>query len=254
MKINRLVISILTILISSEMFSQKNTCLGFETAISKDISEFSDNGDRLKSYNSFGSGLLGVTIEREVNNYITISTGIIRKYYNIGYSIDLAEYPVRTTLIQVMNSWQIPLRFTTRMNLFEEKISLSTLVGINYCSNSVDKYRSIYDKDTLLEDKTGSVDTLILNKILTPELTKSFFLLKTGIGIDFRILKKTFLTLSTSYNTGFRKISQLDVNYQVNSSVMNGKIYSKGEYWDIGIGLKYTINNIKPITSKTDIE
>ncbi len=231
---------LLLLLTTIRMFSQKQTYFGFETGVASDFYNFTDSGNRLETIPN-QTGTWGFNIEHEINNYFSIETGLIRKHYRERYwfkSISTSIVKSRTT--EAANVWQIPLLFNSRITLPNQKVSLLMTLGYHFCINS--------DYDTYGHGASSlitSTDTLVFNYSSNSNITKSFSLIETGLGIEYKVFNKVILTLSGSYFTGFREAVGFDINYKVNSEpTETANAHSKGEYWRVTIGVRYSISSL----------
>ena len=65
-----------------------------------------------------------------------------------------------------------------------------------------------------------------------------------NINLEYKFLKTAIISFNTNYYTGFKKVSQLNINYKLNNfPQLKGYAISKGEFWSFGFGLKYPISN-----------
>jgi hypothetical protein len=229
-----LIIAIATLL-SLSVFGQKNTYIGFETTITNDVYDFTDEGDNIKPTLLINI-LWGINIRQDINNIFSLESGLIRKYYKEGLELNTNASPFLPGILSnAINVWQIPLRIKSRFNIYSNKYFFTTNTGFHYCINSdYGSYGSGHFGDS----------TSYVNYASNTSLAKSFFLLETGGGFEFIILQKVLLSLSCNYFTGFRKIVQLDIEYTVNNEPLSyAYAHSKGDYWSVGIGLRYKIND-----------
>lgn len=101
------------ILLSLTLFGQRNTYLGFETALTNDVYEFTDYGNTIRPI-LLGTGLWGINIRQEINNHFSIESGLIRKYYDEGFGFQTSSPSLVTGFASnAIDVWQIPLRLKT---------------------------------------------------------------------------------------------------------------------------------------------
>lgn len=230
-----LTISIILFLLTKNVFGQNKTYVGAEIGIINDIYEIADNGNALKKV-PLVNGIWGFNLRQDVNSYLFLETGLVRKYYSEGVGFKNFSSSTSTNAI---NAWMIPLKLGTKINLYKEKFYLTPVIGYSYCINS--SYGAYGYGGGYIQKSSDSVSFTYTN---TKDLARHFSLLQTGIGFEFKLFKSALLSISTNYFTGFKKVVELDVNYSFNNSpYVNGKIFSKGEFWSLGIGLRYPIIN-----------
>lgn len=216
-------------------FSQMKTYLGVEVAATHDVYDLVDHGDGLKNIPRI-SGLWGFTFRQDLNPFLFLEAGFLRKYYNEGIGLKVSSGYSETNAI---NAWYIPLRLGYRINVCKEKIVAVPLIGYSICINSDYGYGD--GGGASMEQGLGY--TASYNYISYYNLTKTFPLLQTGMGIEFQLLKTALLTVSANYYTGFKKVIALDINYTVNNSPQKtAHAFSKGENFSIGVDLKYPIS------------
>lgn len=230
----------LSILISSLiLFGQNRTYLGIETAITNDIFEFSDKGNKLKQTIVPGA-LWGINIRQELNNYFSIGTGIIRNYYSEGFGYNMKNFSNMGFTSNSYSSWQIPIRINYKVNLIKDRIFLTSTIGMHYCINS--DYGG-YGSDSSFTSFNG--ESISHGTTTDYGLTKTFPLLETAIGLELKLFRKVTLTISTRYCTGFKKVMLSDVSYYINSDPkMTASISGKGEYLGFGLQFIYPISDL----------
>lgn len=222
-------------LLANHVSSQNKTYFGMEAAITNDIYKIEDNGSNLKTVTII-SGLWGFTIRQDINSYLFSETGLIKKYYYEGFGFK--NYTLYSTT-NAIDAWLIPFRLGGKINLFKEKIYIVPVVGYSFCINS-DYGSNGFGSGWVRTSR----DSVLYHYSDNTSLTRNFSLLQTGLGIEFKVLKSVILSISVNHYTGFKKVVQLDINYTTNNSPpMTGEAYSKGEFWSVGVGLKYPISN-----------
>jgi hypothetical protein len=64
-------------------------------------------------------------------------------------------------------------------------------------------------------------------------------LLQTGVGFEFLLFRKFYITLSGIYYSGFNTITKLDMTYSLNNhQPYKAGVISKGDSFNFLIGLK----------------
>lgn len=221
-----------------------------EASITNDIYEITETGDDLKT-GPLTEGFWGLNLRQDITSYFFIETGLIRKYYDSGIGFKPIDISFAYSSIDV---WLIPLRLGTRLNLYKEKIYFVPVVGYSFCINSDYGYGNYITGPGFAKTANYSVS---FNYSENTDLVKHFSLLQTGLGFEFKLFKTIVLSFSSNYYTGFKKVIELkDITYTVNNSnSFTGESFSKGEFWSLGVGLKYPISNFwtKKVKSKDEL-
>lgn len=230
--------ALLIFLTATVAFGQTKTYVGGRVAVVRDVYELVDNGNGLKNV-TFMNGLWGINVRQEWNDRLYLETGLFRKYYSEGVVFKIEDGHGSSNAIE---AWLIPLRLGTKINLSKEKIFLVPVIGYSYCINSD------YDKRSLGGGiggvRTGSDSARYTTVAARYDFTKTFPLLQTGMGLEFRLLKTALLPLSANYYTGFKKVVQRDIRYTVNNSPEQAATaFSKGEFFSVDIGVQYPVSN-----------
>ena len=236
---NRIFIILILIGISQFSFGQKSTFIGFEGAVTSDIYEIVDPCNIIQN-TPLITGSWGFTIGQEINKNFLIESGIIRKYYAEGYAF--SSQPNIGFSGNAYNSWQIPLRLKGKINLVKNKFFLTTSIGYHYCINTEYGYGGgsggfgkIDSQDTI----PGSYFTI------NDSIAKTFSLIEAGVGLEVIAFKGFHIYLSSSYFVGLNKVYQLDLTVEDEiCKTENAVALSKGSYWNIAFGIKYSISNL----------
>jgi hypothetical protein len=218
-------------------FGQKKTYFGIEAAVTGDIYKIEDNANEIKK-TPVTSGLWGFNIKQELTNNLFLETGIIRKYYSEGVNFKKISSISSTNAI---NAWFIPIRFGAFLNLKRNKIFIVPLIGYNFCINS--------DYGHGDGGGSGFVNETNGNKVnydytSSYNLAKTFSLLQTGIGVEFKLFKTASISFYSNYYFGLKKVIVLNINYSINnSSIQSAEAISKGNMASFGVQAKYPISN-----------
>ena len=227
----------LTILlfVTTHVHGQYKTYFGLEGAITNDVSEIADYGNNFKNAIQIQS-FWGFNVRQDLPGKIFLETSLIRKNHNTGYGVDGFPGSFGAGSIR---SFIASLRLGTKINIHREKIYLVPVIGYSFGFNR--DYSSFGSGSGGV--KIGN-DSFSYTKSVRYNLAKNFSLLQTGLGFEFGIFKKAILSVSANYFTGFQKISESDITYKINnSSPTTAKVYSKGEFWSLGIGFRYPIGD-----------
>jgi len=232
----------LTILlfVTTHVHGQYKTYFGLEGAITNDVSEIADYGNNFKNAIQIQS-FWGFNVRQDLPGKIFLETSLIRKNHNTGYGVDGFPGSFGAGSIR---SFIASLRLGTKINIHREKIYLVPVIGYSFGFNRD------YSSFGYSSSGYGSGGVNIGNDSFSYtiseryNLAKNFSLLQTGLGFEFGIFKKAILSVSANYFTGFQKISESDITYKINnSSPTTAKVYSKGEFWSLGIGFRYPIGD-----------
>jgi hypothetical protein len=219
-------------------FGQNKTYFGIEAAVTGDFYKINDNGGEIKK-TPFTSGLWGINIKQEITNKLFLETGLIRKYYSDGVNFKKIS---STSTNNEFNAWFIPIRFGASINLKKNKIFIVPVIGYNFCINS--NYGEVGGTGA-----SGFVGESNGNKVTYSytsnyNLVKTFSLLQTGIGIEFKLFKTASLSFYSNYYFGFKKINVLDIKYSINNSnTQSAEAISKSNMTSFGVQVKYPISN-----------
>ena len=237
MKKSSFTIALISLIALNGLLGQESLNVGVEAGFTKDIYELSDQGNSLNNHSPMGV-TWGIKIDQEINNYLAFETGIMIKEYNEGFGFKELEY-IKGTYSNAMFTTQIPILINYNLNLYQDKVNFLTKIGAHYCINH--NYTS-YGRSWGYTYSQN--DSISYNYTSNPGLKKDFLLLATGGGFEFTLFKRVNLLLFTTYFTGFQKKIQLDINYQVNGKNNSAKAHSNGDYWVVGLSLRYKFKDI----------
>jgi hypothetical protein len=217
--------------------AQRATYLGAEGGLAQDQWEYT-GGDKYFNPGTLVTGYWGFTLRQEVFGYFSVESGLFMKYYTegFGFNTNLNYFSYSNSY----NTFQIPVRFITNIDLLDRIMFFTPFVGIHFGINSD------YDSwgmgwGSIFMAGSDSVTYYYESQYME----KSFMLLEAGFGLEFVIAKKLHLNVSTSYFTGFKKLASQEIYYAINSNpLQNVKQYSKGEYWALSLGFSYPISDI----------
>lgn len=238
MKKNIFAIIILIVLTQSG-FSQNKTYFGGEFAMTGDIYDINDPCNLITA-TSLITGSWGFTIGQEINKNFLIETGLIRKYYDEGFGYNV-ESLILGSSSNAFNTWQIPLRLKSRINLINERLFLTATIGYHFSINTEYGFGGGSGGGGLVDGN----DTIRVSYTINDSITKTFSLIEAGLGFEYVVFDGFIISLSSSYYSGLRKAYQLDMTTEgYNCSSDNAYGISKGGYWNIAIGVKYSISNL----------
>lgn len=235
---NTLIIIIILVFSSISGISQRSTYFGGEFAVNEDIYDIIDPNNLITT-TPLVTGLWGFTIGQEINKNFLVETGLIRKYYSEGYGYNVGSINMAVES-DAYNTWQIPLRLKSRINLVKEKLFLTATIGYHISINSEYGYGGGSGGSTYVNGN----DTIKIQYTENDSLAKTFSLIEAGLGIEFEIFNGFILSLSSSYYAGLKKVYQLDMTTESNYHPSNNAYWiSKGGYWNVALGIKYAISN-----------
>lgn len=244
MRTGNLLITAGTLLISLALNAQKKVYIGTEYGITNDQSvNISSNSQQVVS-NKFCYGL---TIGKEINDRILLETGMIRKDWALVFTTKFGRNE-NISFGTAFKTLQIPARFKSKINLYNQKIFFTAALGLNYVrvlgdlddfgSKSTEYY---YGQDLHKEVFTSFVDH-----------SNQYFLIETSGGFEFKLFNKIIAAAHGTFFTGARKNLQI-TTIHILSGTAHGIPYeyylkeiaaqSGGDYWNIGISLKYPIGS-----------
>ncbi len=216
--------------------AQRATYLGAEGAINLDVYDYVDNGSLIKhTYPS--SGYFGLNIRQDINPGLFVEAGLLRKHYYEGIGFTTTNGYGSGNAI---DAWLIPLRLGTRINISRKKIFLVPVVGFALGINT--DYG--YGDGGIGGSETTKTDTIIYNVNSKLNLTRTFPLLQTGIGIEFMFLRTALISVAANYYTGFKNVMTQNIEYTHNSASYTATAVSKGEIVSFGIACKYPVSNL----------
>lgn len=145
----------------------QKTWVGLETAITSDQYSFTDLGNNLRS-TPIISGLFGANIRHEINPFLSVETGLLRKSFNKGYNFNSTSWNLGQT--NVFKAWQIPFRIKTSNSIYKDKVYFTTTLGYHVC---LSPDNSLHGKRWgKIRNSTG--DTISYYDTLSQGITKAF--------------------------------------------------------------------------------
>lgn len=230
-----IVVSLVVMLCApTDVNSQNRTYLGVEAGIGNDIFKVTDSNDYLKTI-PLPSGQWGLNLRHEITRRFFVESGVIIRYYSEGFGFKTVPSGGSSS---DEGTFLIPIRFGLNINLYKDKILFVPVIGYTIGISPPYGYGLGYGKSE------SSTTVIHYSFTETPNSSRYFSLLQGGVGLEFLLFKTVLFSVSTSYYFGFNTITRLDINYTVNnSSVMTGTATSKGEFFYVGAGLKYSISN-----------
>ncbi len=228
-------IILLFILLTFFSFAQNKTYIGLDFSGSNDLYKITDSGNEMTNPPLRGNQF-AITFRRDINKYISIETGLMRKHLN--ESLIFKPSAGSGSQWYGSNFNVIPIRIITRIDIKKEKIYLSPSLGVNYYMSGRQDgkgYGSDYQKGD---------DSIHYQYTANNGVHSSYFLLQLGLATEFMIWKKFIFSIFVNRYIGFERVLTMNINYTVNKNpqVFTASEYTKGDFWNFGIGLKYPLH------------
>jgi hypothetical protein len=138
-----------------------------------------------------------------------------------------------------------PLNAYYSYNILNSKFSLVPHLGISFSAHlNNDQHNSNITLDNMsLSNNLGIFNETDTFATFSAEPEKNYsFLLNTGIGFEYKILKKLIITLNGNYSLGFNEINRFVVLFKrENTNDLNGILSYKGTHYYITCGIKIPI-------------
>lgn len=233
-------ISLGLILLTIPVLGQRGLFVGFTNSLTYDHYEFTDPANIIHS-TLLPSWSWGFTVTHALNNHWLVETGLTRKNYYEGYSVSDKSI-VSGGSGNSFDSWLIPIRLKSILNISKNKLFIVPIVGLNYAINSDYGYGLGYGSSGFSSTNSNSVKVSYIEDV---NLRKHFLLLETGLGFDYIVTRNIHLIINFSYLNGFTKVSQIE--YQItqnNGHVTNAYAHSNGDYLSIAITLNYNLSSL----------
>jgi hypothetical protein len=217
----------------TNVLAQNKTYLGIELAATNDQLTIVDNGADLKSV-PLVEGLWGFTIRQEFKHTFFVETGLIRKYYFEGFGFHGSDTYGTSS---AFDAWIIPFRIGSRIDLYKRSIHLVPLIGYSLGINSD------YGYDGFGRGRQYRGDLMIVYEYTSRSVSKNYFLMQAGLGLEFELFKILLLSISTNYYSGMKDVSRLDIAYTVgNSPTRTAKAVSSGDFLSFGTSIKFPVS------------
>ena len=217
-------------------YGQNKTYLGLELSFANDLFDITDSGNELKAV-PLPNTPFGIVLRQDFYRKLYFETGVIWKYFQEGYAFKSSEIYFTSSSDP---SYIIPFRFGANLNLLKDKIYLVPVIGY---SLGINPWWFTYYNESYGTGYIGGSPEISSNDKTTWE-SRTYSLVQTGLGLDFRIFKTMLFSISGNYYTGFNEVMRMNIEYTVNNSnPYKGTATSKGEFWCISTSLKYPISN-----------
>ncbi len=185
------------------------------------------------------SSSFGLEIGRQFNNYFSVETGIIRKYYYEGYAVEINDdFGNFGTSSNSITTIQIPLRIKARIFAKKEKFAFYGQLGYHLCFNT-----EFGTGGSGFSTVSSATDSITIWEVSNNNYAKVFGLLEAGIGMELFTNNKVGVSFGVNYFSGFKTTGTIDLTYQVNNGVIKtNQLLSSGDYfaWHVGIMVPFS--------------
>tara|TARA_B100000674_G_scaffold269412_1_gene222466 strand:+ start:837 stop:1571 length:735 start_codon:yes stop_codon:yes gene_type:complete len=222
--------------------SQNFTYLALEFGPKFENYQHFDNGNELHTKPFFHSPIGGLIVGHEVQNKLAFETGFLINNYGESYRFkgDFGDFTSTSIL-----ACQLPVRLKNRINLWKNKLDLSTTVGYSLVINNYYDVTSsgLYES---FSSSSGSIYH-VYSEYVSKSQKRFFGLIETGVELDYKLNNSSTLYLSTTYLAGLSKVVELDVLYSINEGKEEtANVFSNGDYFSILFGIRYPLANLLP--------
>ncbi|MCB0504259.1 MAG: hypothetical protein KDC58_02040 [Cyclobacteriaceae bacterium] len=218
----------------SPIESNGNFYLGFETSLANDQYKIEDNEDNLEPASLYNV-TWGFNLRKDLKGPIFLETGFVYKYYWQGIAFkNIPSFGSSSS----DNSWLIPLRFGMYSSIYRNKVYFVPVIGYTFGINPPFGYGSGSGKyiSPSIEVEYSYTEN--------PNISRYYSLLQTGLGLEVLLYKKLLFSLAANYYSGFSTTTQLDITYTINNGTpIEAVAKSKGQFWDVELGIKYCFGN-----------
>ena len=186
------------------------------------------------------SGQIGLHFRIDFKKHLSFETGLLVHNYFADYDLKVSDSINITEYNTGYFVFQVPLRLRWKINLARNKIFLPPILGAHLCANpSLNQNGLLWNE--IRRNNTDSA--YVYQSSFSPH--KTYILLETGLGIEFKIGRLGMLFFNTSYNAGFTKtyvLSSYSTHY--NDPPVIASLYSKGSCWSFGLGYNFCISEL----------
>lgn len=220
---------------SVQTYAQKNIHVGLNLINALDITQIKDEDNNFVSQLMYRPGF-EFRIGHDITSLLSIETGFISLEYKLDFGY--LNIPRPSTTDKSFTTIQIPIRLRARWQILNESVIISPILGYRIIHASGGSFsRFGISGGATLEHYT--------------ERTKSAFtsLAELGTDLEFKILKRLYITTGISYVKGFKNITKTTgLYYDGEVTVHNFSTTTKASYLGLNIGFRYSFNPywIKP--------
>ena len=234
----RTVLCVLTLVtgLGFSALAQEHTYLGLEGALCNDIYVLSDEGSSLERV-PLGTALWGLNIRQDIDKRVFAEVSVLAKAYWEGFRFKMV--PVWGSN-QAFVALLIPAKVGYKIQIgrsFHVVSSAAITLGINTAPD----IGAGGGRGAIRSDKWSIEYTY--NET---NLTRRYFLMvQPSLAIERAVFKVLVASLTFSRPIGFTIVNDFDIDYTINgSATSSGKATSRGDYWSLGLALRYRISNL----------
>lgn len=222
-------------LFSRLALAQQNTFLGLEGAFCRDLYIIEDNGNILVGV-PLNTALWGINLMHEINGRAFAEIGLFSKSYWEGFGFrNIPVYGTNDAFNAVMASLKLGYRFK-----LVRQFSLVPAVGITVGVNTSTQLASGGGSGKIVSNG----NTIEYDFDENDNVARTFVMAHPSVTIETALLNTFVLGICVSRPFGFNRANQLDISYTINnSSPITAKAVNRGDYWSVGLSLKYPISN-----------
>ena len=213
--------------------AQRNTYLGLQGALCNDIYVLSDQGSSLDNV-PLGTGLWGLNIRQEIDERVFIEISVLAKAYWEGFGFKMV--PVWGSN-QAFVALLIPATLGYKIYV-GRSFHVVPAAGITLGVNTAPDIGAGGGRGIIRSDK-WSIEYIYNETNLT---RRYFFMVQPSLAIERAVFKVLVASLIFSRPIGFTRVNDFDIDYTINgSATISGKATSRGDYWSVGLALKYRL-------------
>jgi len=229
-KLKDILLIVFALMITLDVFSQKNTLLTYEIGVTQKEFNFVSPQGLVEFYNS-RNGVPGLIATQQIYNSLYLETGIYNDF--LGCDMTAANELDTTNLLLAQDEIHIPLRIQFRQEYLNGRVNLFLSAGPMFVFGLGDYTYSLHSAQNNTELNTNKFD-----------FKKNYTLFEFGIGTDIYLSKNFFVGLRYRYNHGFNEIIDINSNTQhiSESNSMDYYLNSKGNYHAFMFSLGYRIS------------
>lgn len=216
---------------SGKIYAQKNIHIGLNLVNALDITQIKDENNNFVSQFMYRPGF-EFRIGHDITSLLSIETGFISLEYKLNFDFLNIPRPVATA--KNFTTIQIPIRLRARWQILNESVVVSPILGYRIIHSSIGSFSRLIITGGATSGATLEHDT---------ERTKSAFtsLAELGTDLEFKILKRLYITTGISYVKGFKNITKTTgLYYDGAVTVHNFSTTTKASYVGLNIGLRYS--------------
>ncbi len=219
-----------------EQEDHRRTSIGVEVGIANDKFRIEESG-RTMATDDLLNGIVGLNVTQELNDWMALETGFIRKEYYSGWRF------ITSPTGQLSNfalNWQVPLRARFTKSLLENRLKLHALTGVRYSYHTRGINRVIGSSGGSHTYANNARVAYSSEKIA---LANSFGLVEFGGGLSFMLFGEMDVHIFNSHVFGWKDVFQVDGTYQIDGGQTETfQLLSKGNFSTWGLQLKYPIS------------